>query len=337
MTDATGRDAPGPLARFLIDGDTPMGWTDVAITVTAIAVPAIVAVLIFGPVGAAAFVAAMPAHIGARDRGVTVGFLAVSVTGLAGLLCLAAPDLSPIIGAMLGLMTAAAGRYGYARPCVAALITWCVFTSPILPPDPGAVLPIFLSGMLFSLAITALTGRAGDVGEGGSDEAPEAREHALIFGALLATGLGLSVWIGQRYFGQHGFWFPLTFVVLLMPPHGKLFLRTLQRTAGTLVGTAVAVGIAGMSDALWVTIAAGAVALPLAFRTKPLSYTTFTAFLTVVVLELLTLTTDIGQLAVERLGTMAAAGAMALCLGLLAAGILRVAAPKTFAAVAAGA
>ena len=314
-----------------------MGWTDVAITVAAIAVPAVVAILLFGPVGAAAFVAAMPAHIATRDRGVTVGFLVVSVTGLAGILCLVEPRLAVVIGPILGLMTAAAGRYGYSRPCLAALITWCVFTSPILPKDPERVLMIYLFGMLFSLALTGLTGRAGDVGEDGSDEAPEARVHALLFGAALAAGLALSIWIGGRYFGKHGFWFPLTFIVLLMPPHGKLFSRTAKRTVGTAIGTAVAVGFAWVSASTWVTLAVGAIALPLAFRTKPVSYTAFTMFLTVVVLELLTLTTNLGQLALERLVTMAAAGAMTLGLGLGAALFLRVVAPDTYRSIANGA
>ena len=328
---ASGGGAGRSIRRFLIDGDRPMGWADVAITCLAIAGPAIVAVLIFGRTGAAAFVAAMPAHIAARDRGVTVGFLVVTVTGIAGLLCLLRPELSLVVGPMLGLMTAAAGRYGYARPCLAALITWCVFTSPILPAEPGTVLPIYVAGMAFSLAVTALTGRAGEAT--GSDEAAESREHAAIFGVALSAGLALSIWTGARYFGQHGFWFPLTFVVLLMPPHGKLFSRTGQRTLGTVVGTLVALGVASLGGGTWATVAVGAAALPLAFRAKPWSYTLFTAFLTVVVLELLTLTTDIDQLAVERLGTMAAAGAMTLALGLIGAGLIRMLAPDTYRAL----
>lgn len=321
------------LKTWLADRDDPMPWRDVAITTLAIALPPLIAILIFGRVGAAAFMAALPAHIAARDRGLTIATLATGTTGFAGIASLTNEGLGVFIGPVLGVMVAAAGRHGYARPGLAALITWTVFTSPILPSDqPVTVFALYLFGMLASLAITAAFGAEGkpdDEDDGGREN----RSHVVAFGVVLATGLAISIWVGTTYFGKHGFWFPLTFVVLLMPPHGQLFRRTVERTAGTLIGTALALAVAWVAGSTWVPLAFGAVALPLAFRAKPWSYTVFTVFLTIVVLELLTLTTEIDQLAVERLATMGAAAVMTFALGGLAAVLLRLFHPEAYRAI----
>jgi len=172
----------------------------------------------------------------------------------------------------------------------------------------------------------------GEAGSNGTEEA-ESAEYAGVFGVVLAVGMTLSVWVGSRYFGDHGFWFPLTFVILVLPPHGQLFSRTAKRTAGTVIGTAIALGVAWIGDAVWLTVSLGAVCLVLGFRMLPRNYTLFTTLLTVAVLEVLALVSDVDGLAVERVGTMGAAAAMTVVLGLAGWAVLRLAAPGALEAL----
>lgn len=313
--------------RFTDDGD-PMPWRSVAVTCLAVMGPPIVAVLIFGRIGAVAFIATLAAHLAAKDSGILIGGLVTVVMGFAGLLTVGAPDMALMVAPTLGIMAGVAGYYGFALPVMRALITWTVFTGPIFPADDKPLLfAIFLGAMIWALGVSKL------FGESGNNEPAEAdsEAYALVFGAMLAAGLGISVWIGGRWFGQHGFWFPLTFVVLCVPPHGRLFGRTVKRTVGTLLGTAVALGFAWLSDATWLMIALGAICLPLGFRVLPANYTLFTALLTVAVLEVLALVSDVDRLAWERVATMGAAAVMTAALaglGLVGLWLIRPAAIK---------
>ena len=58
-----------PLSTFTRTGP-PMPWRSVAITVAAIVIPPLVGVLIYGRMGAVAFIASMSAHLAAKDDGV---------------------------------------------------------------------------------------------------------------------------------------------------------------------------------------------------------------------------------------------------------------------------
>ena len=302
------------LRNLFIDGDAHMPWRNVAVTISAIALPAVVAVLLFGPSGAVAFVAAMPAHLAAKDNGIKVGALVTLVMGMAGLLSLGNPAMALIVAPTLGLMSGICGSFGLARPCIRALLTWTIFTSPIIEgPDPTFLFAVFVAAMIWSLWLTWVTGDAGTNG----DEERESEEYVLAFGVVLAVGLFVSVYVGHRFFGDHGFWFPLTFVVLVLPPHGQLFRRTWMRSVGTVLGTAATLGAAALTSEPWVMVLTGAIAMPLGFRFLPSSYTTFTFFLTIAVLEVLALVSDVDHLALERVGTMAAAAAMTLLLGFL--------------------
>ena len=304
------------------DGD-PMPWKTVAVTCAATMLPPIAGVLIFGRIGAVAFIATLASFLAAKDKGVLPAALVTLVMGFAGLLTVGDPVMGLMIAPMLGLMAGICGYYGFALPVMRALITWTVFTSPIFPADQKPLMfAIFVAAMIWALALAWL------FSETGSNE-PEERDseaYALVFGAMLAVGLGLSVYVGGRYFGDHGFWFPLTFVVLCIPPHGHLFGRTFKRTVGTVLGTAIALAIAWVSEATWLLILAGAVSLPLGFRYLPRNYMIFTTFLTVAVLEVLALVSDVDTLAWERIATMGLAALMTAVLagiGLLGLWLLR--------------
>ena len=304
------------------DGD-PMPWKTVAVTCAATMLPPIAGVLIFGRIGAVAFIATLASYLAAKDKGVLPAALVTLVMGFAGLLTVGDPVMGLMIAPTLGLMAGICGYYGFALPVMRALITWTVFTSPIFPADQKPLMfAIFVAAMIWALALAWL------FSETGSNE-PEERDseaYALVFGAMLAVGLGLSVYVGGRYFGDHGFWFPLTFVVLCIPPHGHLFGRTFKRTVGTVLGTAIALAIAWVSEATWLLILAGAVSLPLGFRYLPRNYMIFTTFLTVAVLEVLALVSDVDTLAWERVATMGLAALMTAVLagiGLLGLWLLR--------------
>ena len=311
------------------DGD-PMPWKTVAVTCAATMLPPVAGVLIFGRLGAVAFIATLASYLAAKDKGVLPAALVTLVMGFAGLLTVGDPLMGLTIAPTLGIMAGICGYYGFALPVMRALITWTVFTSPIFPADQKPLMfAIFVGAMIWSLVIAWLFRES----ETNEPEEPDSEEYALVFGAMLAVGLGLSVYVGGRYFGNHGFWFPLTFVVLCIPPHGRLFSRTMKRTFGTLLGTVIALAIAWLSDATWLRILVGAVSLPLAFRLLPRNYMLFTTFLTVAVLEVLALVSDVGNLAWERVATMGLAAIMTFGLavvGLLALWLLR---PKAIKAL----
>ena len=313
--------------RDLLTGDgDPMPWKTVAVTCAATMLPPVAGVLIFGRIGAVAFIATLASYLAAKDKGVLPAALVTLVMGFAGLLTVGDPVMGVMVAPTLGIMAGICGYYGFALPVMRALITWTVFTSPIFPADEKPLMfAIFAAAMIWALAVAWLFHES-DTNE---PEEPDSEEYALVFGAMLAVGLGLSVWVGGRYFEDHGFWFPLTFVVLCIPPHGRLFSRTVKRTIGTLLGTAIALAIAWVSEATWLMILVGAVSLPLAFRLLPRNYMLFTTFLTVAVLEVLALVSDVDTLAWERIATMGLAAVMTALLaglGLLGLWILRPAA-----------
>ncbi len=314
----------------LYESDSPMPWRSVAMMMTAMVVPAVVAVSLLGRPGAIAFVAAMPACLSAQDAGVRVSVLVTLVMGMTGLLALGQPDMALVVAPLLGLMVGICGSFGYARAAIRGLLTWPIFTSSIIEHQSQTLLfAVFILAMLWAQAVTWAFGKTGSNG----GENPESREYAGVFGIVLAVGMTLSVWVGNAYFGSHGFWFPLTFVILVLPPHGQLFSRTVKRTVGTVLGTGIALGVAWASDAAWLTTALGALCLVFGFRMLPRNYTIFTALLTIAVLEILALVSDVDRLAYERIGTMGAAAAMTIALGVIGWSILRVAAPGALEAL----
>lgn len=312
------------LKDALFESPDPMPWRDVVMMLLAMVAPAIVAVSILGRTGTIAFIAAMPACLAAQDAGVRVSLLVTLVMGMAGLLSLGTPEMALLVAPFLGLMVGVCGSFGLAKPAIRGLLTWPIFTSTIIGDENlPLIFAVFLLGMVWSQGVVWAFGKTAS----NPREDAESNPYALVFGVALAVGITASVWVGQRYFGDHGFWFPLTFVILVLPPHGQLFARTAKRTVGTVIGTAIALGVAWVTDATWVMIVLGAACLALGFRMLPHNYTVFTTLLTVAVLEVLALVSEVDQLALERVGTMGAAAGMTVALGLIGYVILRLVAP----------
>ena len=316
--------------NWLIEGGDPMPWRRVAITTAAVTGPSLVTVPLFGVSGAMAFVAGLAGHLAAKDRGIKPAALVGLVLLMSGLLALESPDMALILSPVLAVMIGICGTYGLAQPAMRALIVWTIFTGHLIPGGQDPMLTVmFMIGLVWALGLTWAFGEDAT----GDPEDPQSREYALIFGVMMAVGLTISVYIGGRYFGDHGFWFPLTFVVLCVPPHGSLFSRTARRTIGTILGTAIAMGIAWGIESTWIKAAIGIIALPIGFRFLPRNYTVFTTLLTITVLELLALVADVSNLAVERLLTMFAAAVMTIALGLIGILILKLFKPDALKAL----
>ncbi|SLN09593.1 hypothetical protein ROJ8625_00030 [Roseivivax jejudonensis] len=314
----------GTARRFLIDGDGYMPWRGVAAVLLAVVVPVLLAVTVFGPAGAAVFIAALPAHLAAKQAGIYAATVVTMVTAMGGVLALGSLEMSLLVAACLAIITSIGFRHGLATPCLRALFTWTVFTGPILPADEKPlILLLSIAAIFWSVSVTWAMGEAADA----SEEESSGPEFSLLFGAMLGVGLVLSVYIGARFFGPHGFWFPLTFAVLWIPPFGQLFTRTAKRTAGTVAGVALAMALAIGVESEATRAAIALAIVPFAFRILPRSYAGFTALLTMIVLEALSLVSDLDALAVERIWSMLAAALTAGLLGLLAFAILRRVAP----------
>jgi uncharacterized membrane protein YccC len=122
----------------------------------------------------------------------------------------------------------------------------------------------------------------------------------------------ISLGIGNRYFSSHGYWFPLTLVVFALPPHAQLLDRSLKRIIGTLVGALVVIAISALVEFPPFNAALAVLSHLLAVRMMPVSYVGATMLLTIGILETVALSSDIeiAAIALERLGTVAAAGVL---------------------------
>ncbi|ETW13686.1 hypothetical protein ATO8_06636 [Roseivivax marinus] len=306
--------------RFVADGDSPMPWMGVLTILCAVVAPTVLAVSFLGQLGAAVFVASMPAHLAAKQSGVSVAIAVTIITGLGGVLALGSLEMALVVSVVLSGLTALAFRHGLAQPCLRALFTWTVFTGPIMPADEKPlVLILYCAAVVWSVWVTRALKQEADA----EDRQESSQTYSALFGVLLGVGLLISIYVGARFFGSHGFWFPLTFVILWIPPFGNLFSRTAKRTAGTVAGVVLALILGLLVEEVWIRALIALAMVPVAFRLLPVSYVTFTALLTLVILEALSLVADMNALAGERLLSMFAAAVMALVLGAIGLGLLR--------------
>ena len=192
---------------WFIDGPQPMKWRDVATMVLAVVVPPAVAVWFFGVAGMAAFAASMPAHLASREGGGLVALLATMTTGLAGMVAIGDPVMALLVAGCLSVMTAIASHHQLARPAMRALLTWTLFTAPIIPDDNlPQLFVLYLAGMVWSVSVTVLLGRAGTP----AALTAQSRVYSVTFGVVFGIGLVSAVWLGGQLFDDHGFWLPLT-------------------------------------------------------------------------------------------------------------------------------
>lgn len=111
-----------------------------------------------------------------------------------------------------------------------------------------------------------------------------ALRHALRFGTALAAGVAV-----YRIFdlGEHGYWVPLTILFVLKPDPDETHRRLAMRAAGTLVGLALATGLAellGGQPELTALVLTAAAAC--AYALLAIEYALFTTAITVFVVLL---------------------------------------------------
>jgi uncharacterized membrane protein YccC len=89
----------------------------------------------------------------------------------------------------------------------------------------------------------------------------------------MSVCLGLATAATVALHGQsHSFWLPLTVAVIIRPEYASIFVRTVNRLCGSLIGAAVAaLVLAVISSGAWVAVAA-AIALAFAVLTSPKLY-----------------------------------------------------------------
>ncbi len=318
--------------EWLFEGRQPTPWRFVAIAIAAITIPPAITIVAFGPeasdsLGMAALLSAMPAYFAARHAGIAVSALVTVVTGMAGLLSLGDPAMALLIGPVLAVLAAICGHYGLASPALQAMLAWTIFTSPLLQPDkPVLILGVYLAAMVWSLGVAKLFGHTFTT----AVEKPQSQGYAAVFGSLFALGMLIAIGVGTRYFGSHGYWFPLTLVVFALPPHAQLFDRSLKRVVGTLVAVMLVIGLGQLIELPPFHAALAVVSQVLAVRIMPISYVGATTLLTIGILETVALSTkiEIAAIAFERLGTVAAAAVLAGVLMGVGVLIFRLVAPE---------
>jgi Fusaric acid resistance protein-like len=114
-------------------------------------------------------------------------------------------------------------------------------------------------------------------------DSPIAR-HSVRFGLALALGVAIYRVAGMR---EHGYWIPLTILFVLRPERDETDRRLVLRAVGTLVGLALATGLAFAFDGAEVPIAIVlSLAAALSFGLITVQYAAFTAAITTYVVLL---------------------------------------------------
>lgn len=238
---------------LLIEGDTA-SWATVGVNLVAMLVPLSLALWLVPHIAPVAFLTAMPCFIGVRSGGYALGAMIPLVVGATGILTLEFEYIAAPMAALLSVGAGVFGKFGYARPAIAAIVTWTVYTGPIIPAGHSAeVFIVQASTIAWALVVLRLAkaGRTMKLEKGGS------RRYGVFLGFLMAAGMGVSALVGQQFSQQHGFWFPLAFAALCLPPHSAFFGRAVKRTIGTVVGVGVAFLLGFLTLPTWLSITLG--------------------------------------------------------------------------------
>ncbi|MFO8145755.1 MAG: FUSC family membrane protein [Gillisia sp.] len=101
-------------------------------------------------------------------------------------------------------------------------------------------------------------------------------KHSLRIAVVVVIGYA----IGAYFSVQNAYWILLTIVVIMRPNYGLTKTRSKQRTLGTLIGAAIAVGIVFITQNLTLYAILAIISLVLAFATVQKNYKTSAVFVT---------------------------------------------------------
>ena len=321
------------ISDLLIEGSPAPIRLALATTFAAFA-PAIAVVYLDPRLTAVPFLGALATITGIRGSGFRVASLAMLIGGCAVVLVQLFVGWAPLLAALLALIAAVFGRFGHARPMIVVCVTWSVFTGQIIPTDtPGLVLAVYWGGALFAMAVAWLSRAAYSF----QAEGDRSRAHALVLGLLFALGFAFATWFGRHYFGElgdHGYFFPLAFAFLCLPPHSQFFGNTIKRCLGTGLGWLVSVGLLTLSLPTWASIVLGLSCYVLFQWLISWSKLISMAVLTIAIILMIGVFAPGQPIATERLDAVLAAAAMALTLAGVAVVVLRAISPEALAELA---
>jgi uncharacterized membrane protein YccC len=137
--------------------------------------------------------------------------------------------------------------------------------------------------------------------------------HAVRFGVALAVGVALYRALAMT---DHGYWIPLTLLFVLRPERDETDHRLVLRAVGTVLGLAIATGLAGLFGGIepWVAIALS-VSAALTFGLLTVQYALFTAAITTYVVLL---TDTLGEPALHADAQRALGTAIGIAIAFLA-------------------
>ncbi|NIZ14141.1 FUSC family protein, partial [Phaeobacter sp. HF9A] len=318
------------IGDHLIEGAPAPMRLALATTLAAFA-PAIATAFLAPHLTAVPFLGALATITGIRGSGFRVASLALLVGGGAVILVQLFSDWAPMLAALLALAAAIFGRFGHARPMMVVCVTWSVFTGQIIPTnEPALVLACYWGGALFAMAVAWLSHAAYSF----TAEGDRSHAHALVLGVLFASGFAFATWFGRHYFselGAHGYFFPLAFAFLCLPPHSQFFGNTIKRCIGTVLGWLVSIGLLALSLPTWASIVLGLSCYVMFQWLISWSKLVSMAVMTIAIILLIGVFAPGQPIATERLDAVLAAAAMAFVLAFVAVVVLRAISPKALA------
>ncbi|RYZ37460.1 MAG: FUSC family protein [Myxococcaceae bacterium] len=132
--------------------------------------------------------------------------------------------------------------------------------------------------------------------------------HALRLGLTATVATALAEGLGFN----HWYWVTITVIVVLQPYAGLTMEKGLQRVAGTLVGSVLAMGLVHVLPARWMMLAAIVLLICVSVSVRPLNFTVFQVLLAPALVLLAELQTGDWQLAGVRILNTLLGGALAL-------------------------